>query len=61
MRDWPRRVTSWSSLTDSSLSSSSATMRSRVGSDKARRDFKVELINFQKAFDARQKCYIILS
>ena len=42
MRDWPSRVISCSSFTDSSSRSSSATMRSRVGSDRARSDFKVE-------------------
>src|SRR5688572_25167242 len=42
MRDWPMRVISWSSLTDSSSRSSTAMMRSRVESDRARRAFKVE-------------------
>src|SRR5436190_10483678 len=40
------RVISCSSFTDSSSFSSNATMRNRVGSDKARNDFRVEDILF---------------
>src|SRR5215204_4458054 len=42
MRDWPMRVISCNSLTDSSSFSSRATMRKRVGSESARSDFRVE-------------------
>src|SRR5438552_9655881 len=44
MRDWPMRVISWSSLTDSSSFSRSAAIRRRVGSERARRDLSVESI-----------------
>src|SRR5262245_59335287 len=47
MRDCPSRVISCSSFTDSSSFSSNATMRSRVGSDSARRDFRVEDIRLK--------------
>src|SRR5256885_2197827 len=41
IRDFPIRVTCWISLTESSSFSSKATIRSRVGSASARRDFRV--------------------
>ncbi len=41
MRDCPIRVISCNSLTDSSVFSKRATIRSRVGSDKARNDFNM--------------------
>ena len=44
MRDCPMRVISCNSWTDNSFCSSSATMRSRVGSDNARNDFKMAAI-----------------
>src|SRR5437868_15542689 len=44
MRDWPMRVISCSSLTESSSFSSNATMRNRVASDSARRNLRVELM-----------------
>src|SRR5258706_4315488 len=42
MRDWPIRVISCNSFTDSSSRSSSATILSRVGSESARKDLSVE-------------------
>jgi len=42
MRDLPSRMISSSSITDSSSLSNRATMRSRVGSDSARKYFNVE-------------------
>jgi hypothetical protein len=49
MRDWPMRVISWSSFTESSSFSSNATMRSRVGSDNALNDLRVENMVFRLA------------
>ena len=59
MRDWPSRVISCNSLTDSSLRSNSAMMRSRVGSDNARNDFK--MADMQIKVDSLEKLYIFLS
>ena len=60
MRDWPMRVISCSSWTDSSFCSSSATMRSRVGSDNARKDFKIPDMQ-KKVDDISENQYIFPS
>ena len=68
MRDWPRRVISCNSFTDNSSFSSRATIRNRVGSDRARNDFRVGDIMAMGAskfleisVDAASPRYIILS
>ena len=65
MRDCPMRVISCNSFTESSSRSNKAMMRNRVGSDNARRDFKVADIPprlfSKKSVDEFKKTYIILS
>ena len=59
MRDWPSWVISCNSLTDSSLRSNNAMIRSRVGSDNARKDFK--MADMQIKVDSLANLYIFLS
>src|SRR5688572_29801340 len=61
MRDWPRCVISWSSLTESSSFSSNARMRNRVGSESARRDFRVEDIFYFFSADFFIICFFLQS